>query len=155
MTKIIDVTIREKIAANLNGDGYVCGNSDYAIKFDFDEEWDEFEYKTARFVYNGKFTDVIFSGNQCAVPVIADTRVISVGVYAGDLETSTPALIGAKKSILCDSGSPAAPSDNVYHQLMALLENLVDRVEALEGGGVVDTATAELGAAILGKLKLR
>jgi hypothetical protein len=152
---IINVTIRDKIAKAVDLTEYICGNSDFVVNFDFDDEWNEYDTKTARFVHGGTHTDVIFEGNQCAVPIISNTYNIKVGVFAGNLHTTTPAYISAKKSILCGSGIPAAPADDVYNQLMELLQNIIDRVEALENGGAVDVDTAELGAAILGRLKLR
>lgn len=123
--KEINITIRDKIAENVSGSGYVCGNSDYTVVFDFDSEWDEFETKTARFIKQDKtFTDVVFSGNQCPMPILSNTYNIYVGVFAGDLHTTTPAHISAKKSILCDGGTPAAPSEDVYAQIIALLNNI-------------------------------
>ena len=103
---------------------YVCGNSDYVLSFDFDEEWSEFEHKTARFTFNGKYEDVVFSGNECPVPIISNTHSIFVGVFAGDLCTTTPAYIPAKKSILCGNPAPADPTPDVYNQIMALLNDL-------------------------------
>lgn len=123
MGKVIDVIIRNKIARNPREHEaeYVCGNSDFVVVFDFDEEWDAFNTKTARFKYDGKHQDVVFTGNQVNVPIIDNTHKIQVGVFAGDLNTTTPAVMMAKKSILCGSGSPAAPSNDVYNQIMDLL----------------------------------
>ena len=123
MGKVIDIEIREKIARNLREHEaeYVCGNSDFVVAFDFDAEWNAFNTKTARFKYNGTHQDVVFTGNQVHVPIIDNTHKIQVGVFAGDLHTTTPAIIMAKKSILCGGGSPAAPADDVYNQIMDLL----------------------------------
>ena len=119
----LKVIVKNKIA-KFYGSYIVCGNSDYTINFNFDSEWDAYETKTARFEYNGTYIDVIFTGSTCNVPVIQNTHLITVGVYAGDLHTTTPAIIPAKISILCGSGTPAAPSDDVYSQIMELLNNL-------------------------------
>ena len=94
--------------------------------FDFDAEWDEYTTKTARFVYGGKYTDVVFSGNECPVPVIQDTRAVTVGVFAGDLHTTTPAYFACVPSILCCNGIPADPTPDVYAQLMELLGKISD-----------------------------
>lgn len=115
--KTIKVTIRDKIAVAEKDALYICGNSDFVIAFDFDDEWAGYEYKTARFVFNDTFADVVFSGNECAVPVLSNTYNFIVGVYAGDLCTTTPAYVAAKKSILCDSGSPAEPFGDIYVQM--------------------------------------
>lgn len=118
----IKITIRDKVAI-ANGVVYVCGNSDYTLAFDFDEEWGEYETKTARFVYGEKYTDVVFSGNTCQVPVLTNLYGFKVGVFAGDLHTTTPAKVAAKKSILCDKGAPADPAPDVYNQIMKMLNS--------------------------------
>ncbi len=123
--KVINVTVRDKIAKNDRqyDAEYICGNSDFVIVFDFDEEWNAFDNKTARFKYNGQHRDIVFTGNQVNVPIIENTHCVEVGVFAGNLHTTTPAIFTAKKSILCGSGVPAAPADDVYNQIMELLSN--------------------------------
>lgn len=125
MNKVIDILVNNKVAVQTNDVVYVCNNSDFVINFTFDAEWDEFTHKTARFVYNDSFVDVLFTGNECAVPsVISDTFKFFVGVFAGELKTTTPALVSAKKSILCDGGSPAEPTPDVYSQLLTEMNEL-------------------------------
>ena len=110
MGKVIEITVRDKIATTRGAGVYICGNSDFMVNFDFDEEWDLFPEKTARFIHNGRFTDVLFQGNQCAIPLISNTFVFKVGVYAGELHTTTPATVVCKKSILCGSAKPDSPA---------------------------------------------
>ena len=126
MNKTFNVTVKDKIAVNMTDDVlYICGNSDFVVNFGFDSEWDEFDTKTARFIKDDRtYQDVVFQGSQCQVPIISDTYKIRVGVFAGNLKTTTSAVISAKKSILCGNGSPAAPSDDVYNQIMDLIKNL-------------------------------
>ena len=121
----INIKIRNKVAKGEYA-VIVCDNSDYTAVFDFDAEWDEYTRKTARFVYGGKYTDVVFSGNECAVPVIQDTRAVTVGVYAGDLHTTTPAYFACVPSILFGNGIPADPTPEVYAQIMELLGKISD-----------------------------
>ena len=123
MDKTINVSVLNKIAA-ADGTVYICGNSDYLVEFDFDREWDAFEHKTARFIHGTTYTDQVFSGNLCPVPVLYNVTSFRIGVFAGDLSTSTPATVYAKKSILCGNGIPADPSISVYSQIMALLNDL-------------------------------
>lgn len=138
------VTIRDKIATYAEMRPYVCGNSDYVIHFDMDEEWAAHETKTARFVKdNGAYQDQVFTGNDCPVPVISNTFAIRVGVFAGDLHTTTPAYIPAKKSILCGSAFPADPAPDVYAQLM-------EHLNQIEQNGVSE---AEIKAAIAAYLE--
>ncbi len=122
MPIVIPVSVRGKIASAPKDTEYVCGNSDYIIHFDFSEEWKAHDLKTARFKYNGTYREKVFNGNECPVPIISDTFGIEVGVYAGNLETTTAAYIPAKKSILCEEGLPADPPSDVYAQLVSLTE---------------------------------
>ena len=121
----INIKIRNKVAKGEYA-VIVCDNSDYIAHFDFDAEWDAYDTKTARFVYGGKYTDVVFSGNECAVPVIQNTRDVTVGVFAGDLHTTTPAYFMCLPSILCGGGVPADPTPDVYAQILELLNNIAD-----------------------------
>ena len=108
---ILNILVVNKIATFQKRDGcIVCGNSDYQIKFTFDSDWDAYTDKTARFIWNGEFIDVDFTGDTCDVPIIKDTDSVKVGVYAGELKTTTPAEIGCYRSILCDDVQPNAES---------------------------------------------
>ena len=101
----LHIAVADKIASYLQRDGViVCGNSDYQINFAFDSQWNAYTEKTARFIWNGKYFDQSFTGTTCSVPIISNANEVSVGVYAGDLSTTTPAIIPCKLSIRC--GSP-------------------------------------------------
>lgn len=121
---IINIEVRNKIAKS-PVEKIVCGNSDYVIAFDFDEGWDKYVEKTAFFVCNNGVTlpPVIFQGNQCPVPVISNTTMVSVGVSAGDLHTTTKAVIGCEKSIRCGLNEPQEPKPDVYAQLMQMIND--------------------------------
>lgn len=129
--KTINVLVRDKIASAVGDIVYICGNSDYVVSFDFDAEWDAYSVKTARFVHNGTYTDVVFTGEQCAMPVIQKAYGIYVGVYAGDLCTTTPAHIPSAASILSAEGTPAAPPDDVYAQITALCNEAVSEAKSV------------------------
>lgn len=121
----IQIKVANKIATGDNTK-IVCGNSDYVAVFEFDAEWDAYDTKTARFVYGGKHEDKVFTGNKCEVPVIQNTRDVTVGVFAGDLHTTTPAYFMCLPSILCGGGAPADPAPDVYAQILELLNNIAD-----------------------------
>lgn len=133
MKKTIKVTVRNKIAT-ANKTLYICGNDDFVIDFDFDQEWDEFPVKTARFIHNGTHTDAVVTGNRCKVPRISNVHGIKVGVYAGDLRTTTPAYVLAAKSILCGSSVPAAPSEDVYNQIMEAVNDIAKKADEMSEG---------------------
>jgi len=121
MAQRITIQISNKIATCLSELPVVCGNSDYIIDFLFDEEWNEHFVKTARFRTNGEYTDVVFEGNECPMPIISNSKVMWVGVFAGNLSTSTPAIVHCKPSILDEDGIPSAPLEDVYAQILELL----------------------------------
>lgn len=100
----LHINVLDKKATYVSRDGdIVCGNSDYVIEFAFDAEWAAHDEKIARFIWDGHYKDVTFTGTTCPVPIITNTTVVEIGVYAGELSTTTPAMIGCQKSILCTS----------------------------------------------------
>lgn len=134
----INITVRGKIARAEGRARVVCGNSDYAVRFDFDAEWAEYTVKTARFVSeDGSYTDVQFEGSDCAVPILRNTRTLLVGVFAGNLRTTTAALIHAVPCITDPDGTPADPTPDVYAQLM-------ERFNAMEAPAAVLYTAQEL-----------
>ena len=137
---IIKITVRNKIAMLAAPTAIVCGNSDYSIQFDFDDEWSAYETKTARFITGSKFTDVVFSGDTVDMPIVYNTRMVAVGVFAGDLRTTTPALIFAHRGILDGTGSHAAPDADVYNAIMqALNDRIPEPSQAGTAGHVLAT----------------
>lgn len=118
----IEISVQNRVAWQTNATDYICGNKDFVVGFVFDSEWNKVETKTARFIHGGEHTDIVFTGTECTVPEILNVKRMEVGVYAGDLYTTTPAIIHCRKSILCDSGLPADPEPDVYAQLMAQLD---------------------------------
>lgn len=124
--QLISILVRNRVAMAVGGE-YVCDNSEYVAKFDFDEEWNAYETKTARFAYNGRMVDVVFDGDECPIPIIQGAFRMFVGVFAGNLYTTTPASVACRGSILGFGGVPAEPPDDVYNQIM-------DKLNKLDGG---------------------
>lgn len=145
MERVISVSVKDKVAAADPEALYICGNSDYSIQFEFDAEWDPFPEKTARFIYANQYQDILFRGSICPIPIITGALAVTVGVFAGDLHTTTPAVIKAQRSILCPAGSPADPSDEVYNQLMAELNRIYDAIVAAGGFTTNETLKLENG----------
>ena len=102
-------------------------NTGYMVNFTFDEEWED--DKTIKIVNDkGQVIDEkIFTGNSVELPKIANTRYISIGVYAGDLKSTTPLTIGCKESILDYDGPPSPPTEDVYNQMMSALDNKAEK----------------------------
>lgn len=132
----LDINIAYKIARAAADYKIVCGNSDYTIKFTFDSEWHAHEVKTARFAFtrNGesKHIDVVFTGDVCEMPVLSNITAVEIGVFAGDLQTTTPCILACEKSILCKDGAPEAPAEDVYNQITELCNEAVTTAQNVE-----------------------
>ena len=123
MERNISIKIVDKVAYWDRNASIVCNNSDYTATFVFDDEWAGIETKTARFSANGKYTDVIFSGDSVKIPPVADAAYLLIGVFAGDMAT-TRARIPCDESILSEGGTVADPPEDVYNQIMSALDEL-------------------------------
>lgn len=140
----MDFIIKDKIIkldkASLEGKKVVSVNSGYVANFIFDEEWDGLT-KTVRFINDGEFIDVVLDGtNSCKIPrEVMKSGTLEVGVFAGDIQSTTPAKVSIIASILEEYGSPAPPSEDVYSQIMDKL----DEANANEAGVVYKTWSEE------------
>lgn len=119
----IKIKIRDKRAG---GTGTViCGNSDYTVAWDLDQEWTPYDTKTMRVnLADGTYQDVVFAGDTAALPVLSTPGWASVGLYAGDLHTSRAADLRVLPSVTTPSGAPANPTPDVYDQLMELIKGM-------------------------------
>lgn len=117
----IKINVANKRATAEEAAMIVCANNDYVIEFTFDEEWEQEEIKTARFSWNGGFQDVVFTGNTCNAPIITNATEVYIGVFAGDLHTTTGTKILCLKSVLCGSGTPIPETEDVYTQLITMI----------------------------------
>lgn len=112
---MLQINITDKVATYRgSGRRVVCGNKGYKVQFTFDKEWDAHESKTARFIWGDKFFDVEFTGTTCPMPAVHRADLVRVGVYAGDLSTTTPAVIPCKRSILCAADEPHEENEAHY-----------------------------------------
>lgn len=128
------VTVRERIARVLGKPEIVCGNSDYVFTFLFDGEWMTYDLKTARFVWrdaaDGKiyYADVLFSGDRVQMPAIYNTDEVLVGVYAGDIRTTTPVRIPCCGCITDNAPQHGDPSEELWLQILAALEKIAQGI---------------------------
>ena len=120
----IKIKIRDKRAG---GTGTViCGNSDYTVVWDLDQEWTPYDAKTMRVnLADGTYQDVVFSGDTAALPVLSMPGWASVGLYAGDLHTSRAADLRVLPSVTTPGGAPADPPESVYDQITEKLNQLI------------------------------
>ena len=105
----LNITVRNKIATTTDPTTVVNGNNDYTVVFDFDSEWDSLSSKTAMFVYGReeqKYKTVTFTGNSCVMPALYNTGYVLIGVFAGDIKTTTAAYV---KCIPCIRDNDSTP----------------------------------------------
>ncbi len=121
--KEIHISVREGIASQTDHTAYITGDGEYWALFDLGEEWEDQPLRTARFQTEGSYVDVIFRGNKCRMPVFTYARKLEVGLFAGNVRTTTPARIFLREGIRSAWGSPEPPAPNVYDQLMEVLED--------------------------------
>ena len=144
----INIKVNDKIAV---GDEtlIVCGNSDYSVNFELDAEWDAYEKKTMRVGYrNGKYKDVEFSGSSCTLPVISKRPWIAVGLYAGQLHTTTPALFRCAECITDKDDEPIDKPEVSPYKLLTIV--IGDKTESYEYTGLKDkTITIEDGSEVI------
>ena len=126
----IKINVVDKVATAEGNPFIVCGNDDYTILFNFDKAWDGYNAKTARFSYeqDGETinAEVPFSGNSCLVPAVYNIKKLEVGVYAGDILSTTRCKINCKASILDGEGiGHEAPPEDVYNQIVDICNDAV------------------------------
>ena len=119
------ISIKEKIATADHEAVVVCDNTDYTIRFQFDTPWTAHSLKTARFLWvqagSETYVDVPFAGECVSMPAIHDAAWVQVGVYAGDLETTTPAMLMCVPSIRQGAPAPDEPNESVYDQIVTMI----------------------------------
>ena len=121
------IEVRDRLPVVRTCVDLITHNSDYYIRFDFDDEWNDYEQKTVYFVYeDGNYMPVIMSGNICDFPIIQnERRRVFIGVQAGNLKTTRPCCVNVLDSIadlLNKQITP--PSEDVYSQIMDIINDL-------------------------------
>lgn len=120
--KVKNITVRQKIATG--DDTYiVCGNSDYTVHWDLDDEWAEYPKKTmlVRTDSSPNPYTVQFTGTDAELPALYNTRRCVIGLMAGEVRTTTGAMFVCLPSARDASGVPVEPPADVYAQLVSQL----------------------------------
>ena len=137
--KIINIKVDGCIAISPE-EKIVCDNKHYRIKFHLSDEWMDEYAKTARFIYKENIIDEPFEGDEVDVPPVIDASILLVGIYAGDLHTTTSAVVECLPSVRGKKGAPADPPTSLYDKLIELINNLKvekghpsDRIPLVDG----------------------
>lgn len=141
----IVVTVKNKMAVG-DGSVIVCNNSDYVVRFVLDSEWDALALRTMRIVYDSyTHTDIAFSGDTVALPAIIDRTSIGIGLYSGDIHTSTCAMFDCERSVMGkNSHAVAPPSSDVYNEIVEMINN--GRLKGDKGSPGADGSDANVTA---------
>lgn len=130
----INVTVRNRIATAQRWQCIICGNSDYIVDFDLDDEWNDMPNKVAVFVTNTRgnirHERVLFDGSTCGIPVLRGVNMVDIGIEAGDIRTTTPAHVKCEACITDRAGMPQEPENNVYGQILAMTADIAQAVIA-------------------------
>lgn len=146
----ITIRVRNRIAEAVGSPEIICGNSDYNAIFDLDAEWDAQEIKTMRVAWTDTFSgqprhiDVPFFMGFAAIPAIADAYEVQIGVYTGNIMTTTPARIPCVRCITDGGTYHEDPEPETYAALLQLLGDIT------QGGVTVGDATVVLGGVNIG-----
>lgn len=148
----IDIIIRNKTASAVDPPCIVCGNSDYNVKFDFDDEWQAHNNKIGVFAYNRcgewRSENVLFEGDTCPVPALHGVRSVWIGVTAGDVRTSTPADVPCRMGATDFSDTEEPPSADVWGQILAKFDELQTEIDEIKAVGGTDISLGVTGATV-------
>lgn len=135
--KQIVIDVNNKIACLEDKEQFlVCGNNDYEVLFNFDSDWDGIEAKTAVFVYGDTPIHMPFVGNICEGVAVENATLCAIGVFAGNIKTTTGATIQCLTSIRDIGGVPKEPAPEVYDKIMEMLDEAIEAHTELPKGGL-------------------
>ena len=155
MSLIKTITVNNRVATyHQRGGPIVCDNTGYTIKFIFSDEWSAHTQKTARFVWGGGFVDVTFSGDECPVPPVTGAQLLRVGVYAGDVKTTTDAVIPCLPSIKSSNDSPRPEQVEQYRDRAEAAAARAEEAAATAAQEAAAGVAADLGAVLYTQQKL-
>ena len=133
----IHIAVENGVASQRNTAVYICGSGDFTAVFAFEAGWPVEDLKTARFQTESTYQDVLFRGNACPVPVFTNARKLEVGVYCGNLRTTTPARIAIREGIRSAWGPPEDPAPSLYDQILEAVGETDLRLEEVTDGVVL------------------
>lgn len=128
----------------------VCDNTDYTLRFDFDEQWGEGD-KLVYFALQGvgALAPAVMTGNTCSLPAVhlidGVGRQLAVGVQQGTVKTSRAAYFWCFPSAESELLNSIVNDDNVT---MTWLEWVNANVARLTAEGVRDYLTPEMFGAV-------
>lgn len=132
--KEIHVTVRDGAAFQTDHTAYIAGDGETWVVFALEDDWSQYPAKVARFQTESGYQDVMFRGERCHMPVFTYAQKLEVGLYAGNLRTTTPARLFVRPGIRSAWGAPADPEPNLFDQLLECLGESDLKMETLADG---------------------
>lgn len=114
-------TVKNRVLSCVDQEVPIADNADYVAEFEVDEEWMG-KMITARFICDNGYAEKILNKEmKCNIPMSALCGIVKVGLYVGDIMATTVAIFSTRNSIKTGSGATAAPSEDVYAQLLEMI----------------------------------
>lgn len=138
----INIDVQNRIATAQGDPRIICGNGDYTVTFTFDEEWERYPAKTVRVSYwkNGLHLhapDIQITGSIAALPALYGIGEAEIGVYVGNIKTTTPARIPCVPCATDDEPQHTDPTPDVYAQLLEYLAGIQTTGGLVAGAAIV------------------
>ena len=135
ISSLIFILIRRKemttIKINVTNKTAICqkrylisANSNYQIKFTFDDEWSLSDAKTARIVFDAEYYDILFTGDTVMLPKIPACKTLAVGVFTDQLATNLAELGCIISAADFDGTAVTEFTESQYDQIVGLLNEL-------------------------------
>ena len=102
----------------------ISANSNYQIKFTFDDEWSLSDAKTARIVFDAEYYDILFTGDTVMLPKIPACKTLAVGVFTDQLATNLAELGCIISAADFDGTAVTEFTESQYDQIVGLLNEL-------------------------------
>lgn len=152
----LNIDIHGKVAVYRDTARIVTDNTDYTIAFDFGDS--NFTVAGTKYLVcitdAGKYDPIPFTGSTCDLPAFtdADGASVKIGIYEGDLQTTTPAEILITPSILGIEAGDAEPSESGNVPVIDDPDDISDDDEMiiLPSGGVKSHVAIAILKAIFG-----
>lgn len=117
----------------------VCDNEDYAVRFDWDEEWDGTTPTMLVVCADGTTYTTEVKDGVALLPAVRTTRIM-VGLTDGTRKATTGVQYSCIPSVKENSGIIVEPSKDVYDQLLEMYNS---KLSAADLPDAVDSALAQ------------
>lgn len=123
MNQEIAISVKNKIAET-DFSEVVSFNSVYRLKFDFDEEWDEYPSRVAVVMWAGGAAEKLFTGTECVMPQISsmDADTVLIGAYS---KLGEKRIASSFVRLRCEAGAGGfpqpKPTATLHEQVLSFL----------------------------------